>query len=61
MYVPGGTIEKATGQTPDSYGEAWSDGKDVIFGDLGNDWLVGGTGNDNLYGGFGNDLMNVDA
>jgi len=60
VYVPGGVIEKATGQTPDSYGEAWSDGKDVIFGDLGNDWLVGGTGNDNVYGGFGNDLMNVD-
>ena len=26
--------------------EAFTDGDDVIFGDLGNDWLVGGTGRD---------------
>jgi Ca2+-binding RTX toxin-like protein len=36
------------------------DGKDAIFGDLGNDWLVGGTGRDNMYGGWGNDLLNAD-
>ena len=36
------------------------DGKDAIFGDLGNDWLVGGTGRDNVYGGWGNDLINAD-
>ncbi|HSG90608.1 MAG TPA: hypothetical protein VLA56_15440 [Pseudomonadales bacterium] len=38
----------------------YSDGDDVIFGDLGNDWLVGGTGRDSLYGGRGNDLHNLD-
>jgi Ca2+-binding RTX toxin-like protein len=38
----------------------FSDGDDVIFGDLGNDWLVGGTGRDNLYGGRGDDLLNAD-
>jgi Ca2+-binding RTX toxin-like protein len=37
-----------------------SDGRDRLFGDLGNDWLVGGTGRDNMYGGRGNDLMNAD-
>ena len=37
-----------------------SDGKDAIFGDLGNDWIVGGTGRDHLYGGWGNDLLNAD-
>jgi len=40
--------------------EAFTDGDDVIFGDVGNDWLVGGTGKDHLYGGYGNDLLNVD-
>ncbi len=29
-----------------------SDGRDAIFGDLGNDWIVGGTGRDHLYGGW---------
>jgi Ca2+-binding RTX toxin-like protein len=38
----------------------FSDGSDVLFGDLGNDWMVGGTGRDNLYGGWGDDLMNAD-
>ncbi len=42
------------------WGIAYSDGDDVIFGDLGNDWLVGGTGEDTLWGGFGNDLLNAD-
>ncbi|MBD2516808.1 DUF4347 domain-containing protein [Nostoc sp. FACHB-973] len=37
-----------------------NDGKDRVFGDLGNDWLVGGTQNDRLFGGFGDDLMNAD-
>jgi Ca2+-binding RTX toxin-like protein len=37
-----------------------SDGRDVIFGDLGNDWLVGGTGRDDLWGGWGNDLLQAD-
>ena len=60
VYVQAGTIDKATGQTPDSYPEAWNDGNDRIFGDLGNDWLVGGTGRDDIYGGFGNDLLNAD-
>jgi hypothetical protein len=36
------------------------DGKDALFGDLGNDWLVGGTNEDHLYGGYGNDLLNAD-
>jgi Ca2+-binding RTX toxin-like protein len=40
--------------------EAFTDGNDVIFGDVGNDWLVGGTGRDNLYGGYGYDLLNAD-
>ncbi|WP_286789909.1 proprotein convertase P-domain-containing protein, partial [Thioclava sp. UBA3469] len=38
----------------------YSDGNDVIFGDLGNDWLVGGTGRDHVYGGWGDDLIDVD-
>ena len=38
----------------------YSDGDDVIFGDLGNDWRVGGTGRDAMYGGFGNDLLDAD-
>ena len=40
--------------------DTYSDGDDVLFGDLGNDWLVGGTGRDHAYGGWGDDLMNVD-
>jgi Ca2+-binding RTX toxin-like protein len=36
------------------------DGKDRLFGDLGNDWLVGGTGKDRLFGGEGDDLHNAD-
>jgi hypothetical protein len=39
---------------------ATDDGRDALFGDLGNDWLVGGTGRDNTYGGWGNDLLNAD-
>jgi Ca2+-binding RTX toxin-like protein len=42
------------------YPDVNDDGKDAIFGDLGNDWLVGGTGRDNIYGGWGNDLINAD-
>jgi Ca2+-binding RTX toxin-like protein len=38
----------------------YSDGNDLIFGDLGNDWIVGGTGRDHLYGGWGDDLLNAD-
>ncbi|HZM74531.1 MAG TPA: hypothetical protein VFC19_02330, partial [Candidatus Limnocylindrales bacterium] len=46
---------------PDAtWGTAFSDGDDVVFGDLGNDWLVGGTGKDTLWGGWGNDLSNAD-
>ena len=44
----------------DETGAKIHDGKDRIFGDLGNDWLVGGTGHDRLFGGMGNDLMNAD-
>jgi Ca2+-binding RTX toxin-like protein len=57
---PAGTVPKATGQETESYPAVNDDGKDSIFGDLGNDWLVGGTGRDNLYGGWGNDLLNAD-
>lgn len=57
---PAGTNPNANGQQVSSYPNAWDDGTDRIFGDLGNDWLVGGTGRDDLYGGFGNDLMNAD-
>jgi Ca2+-binding RTX toxin-like protein len=60
VYVPAGVNPKPVGQTAESYPEAWNDGNDRIFGDLGNDWLVGGTGRDNMYGGFGNDLLNAD-
>ena len=41
-------------------GEVIEDGKDRIFGDLGNDWIVGGTGKDRLFGGLGNDVLNLD-
>ncbi|HYW20936.1 MAG TPA: DUF4347 domain-containing protein [Nodularia sp. (in: cyanobacteria)] len=37
-----------------------NDGKDRIFGDIGNDWLVGGTQNDRLFGGMGDDVINAD-
>ena len=43
------------GETP-----VYSDGNDIIFGDLGNDWLVGGTGQDHIFGGWGDDLLNAD-
>jgi Ca2+-binding RTX toxin-like protein len=46
--------------TSPSNGTVFSDGSDVIFGDLGNDWMVGGTGRDDIYGGWGNDLLNAD-
>lgn len=36
------------------------DGRDALFGDVGNDWLVGGTNEDHLYGGYGNDLLQAD-
>jgi hypothetical protein len=36
------------------------DGRDVLFGDVGNDWLVGGTNRDHLFGGYGNDLLQAD-
>jgi Ca2+-binding RTX toxin-like protein len=60
IFRASGTVPKATGQQTDSYGEVNDDGKDSIFGDLGNDWLVGGTGRDDMYGGWGNDLLNAD-
>lgn len=44
----------------DLTGAVIEDGKDRIFGDLGNDWLVGGTGHDRLFGGVGDDMMNLD-
>ncbi|NEQ36297.1 MAG: hypothetical protein F6K40_08385 [Okeania sp. SIO3I5] len=44
----------------DETGEKIDDGKDRIFGDLGNDWLVGGTRNDRMFGGLGDDLLNAD-
>lgn len=34
------------------------DGKDALFGDVGNDWLVGGTNENHLWGGYGDDLLN---
>lgn len=55
-----GQVPKATGQQATAYPAVNDDGKDAIFGDLGNDWLVGGTGRDNIYGGWGNDLLNAD-
>jgi Ca2+-binding RTX toxin-like protein len=60
VFRASGTVPKATGQQTDSYPAVNDDGKDSIFGDLGNDWLVGGTGRDDLYGGWGNDLLNAD-
>ncbi len=57
---PEGEVAKATGQQTENYPAVNDDGKDSIFGDLGNDWLVGGTGRDNIYGGWGNDLLNAD-
>jgi Ca2+-binding RTX toxin-like protein len=38
----------------------YTDGNDVLFGDLGNDWIVGGSGRDHMYGGWGDDLLNAD-
>ncbi|MEB3339666.1 hypothetical protein [Okeania sp.] len=47
-------------EATDAAGEKIDDGKDRIFGDLGNDWLVGGTSNDRMFGGLGDDLLNAD-
>ena len=56
--VINGCVETSpSGSTCLRRADAWSDGDDVIFGDLGNDWLVGGTGKDTLWGGWGNDLL----
>ena len=44
------------GSTP----QVFTDGNDMMFGDLGNDWMVGGTGRDWMFGGFGADLLNAD-
>lgn len=44
----------------DGAGNKIKDGKDRIFGDLGNDWLVSGTENDRLFGGLGDDVLNAD-
>ncbi len=44
----------------DAAGNKIDDGKDRIFGDLGNDWLVGGTLNDRIFGGLGDDVINAD-
>ncbi|MGD8331142.1 MAG: calcium-binding protein, partial [Acidobacteriota bacterium] len=52
--------DDATVRGDATYGNAYDDGTDVIFGDLGNDWLVAGVGKDTLYGGWGNDLLNAD-
>ena len=57
---PAGEVPDATGQQTEFYPEVHDDGRDAIFGDLGNDWLVGGTGADDLFGGWGNDLLNAD-
>ena len=43
-----------------NFNAAELDGRDSIFGDLGNDWLVGGPGKDQIFGGFGDDLLNAD-
>jgi Ca2+-binding RTX toxin-like protein len=47
-------------EATDAAGNKIDDGKDNIFGDLGNDWLVGGTLNDRLFGGLGDDVLNAD-
>jgi Ca2+-binding RTX toxin-like protein len=57
---PEGYVPKATGQQTEYYPEVFDDGRDAVFGDLGNDWLVGGTGADDIFGGWGNDLINAD-
>jgi Ca2+-binding RTX toxin-like protein len=58
--VVNGCVAFAPNGTCEGFGDANTDGNDVLFGDLGNDWMVGGTGNDTLWGGFGNDLLNAD-
>jgi Ca2+-binding RTX toxin-like protein len=60
IYRAAGTVPKATGQQTESYPAVNDDGRDAIFGDLGNDWLVGGTGADDMYGGWGNDMLQAD-
>lgn len=60
LYRHEGDVPKATGQQTEHFDDVNDDGKDAVFGDLGNDWLVGGTGRDNIYGGWGNDLLNAD-
>ena len=59
VFRPDGWTPGNQNQT-EYYPAVSDDGKDAIFGDLGNDWLVGGSGRDNIYGGWGNDLINAD-
>src|SRR5262249_16157544 len=64
-YDANNPLKKITGfflnfDAVDAGGTKINDGKDRLFGDLGNDWLVGGTLNDRLFGGLGDDLLNAD-
>ena len=55
-------LDEMTGVAVDTGGGqiVSDDGKDRLFGDLGNDWLVGGTNFDRMFGGMGNDQLNAD-
>ena len=55
LWRPGGETPGNQNQSV-AYDPVNDDGRDAIFGDLGNDWIVGGTGRDDTYGGWGNDL-----
>src|SRR5262249_45931256 len=62
-YVANNPFAKISGfflnfAATDGMGAKIDDGKDRLFGDLGNDWLVGGTMNDRLMGGMGDDVLN---
>ncbi|MHC4996014.1 MAG: putative Ig domain-containing protein, partial [Planctomycetota bacterium] len=45
---------------PENMSVEEDDGRDALFGHVGNDWLVGGTNNDYLFGGYGHDVHNAD-
>ena len=57
---PRSPASSSTSTPPTPWAHKIDDGKDRLFGDLGNDWLVGGTQNDRLFGGMGDDVHNLD-
>ena len=57
IAIDGDSLMESSQSTINIEIEAEIDGKDSIFGGIGNDWLYGENGNDKLYGEAGNDWL----